>query len=52
MIVVVGGGIRDEKTAAKIVKAGADIIVTGTVVENSFKVEEKIKELVRGVRLV
>jgi len=52
MMVVVGGGIRDEKTAAKIVKAGADIIVTGTVVENSFKVEEKIKELVRGVRLV
>lgn len=51
MMVVVGGGIRDEKTAAKIVKAGADIIVTGTVVENSFKVEEKIKELVRGVRL-
>lgn len=52
MMVVVGGGIRDEKTAAKIVKAGADIIVTGTVVENSFKVEEKIKELVRGVRSV
>jgi len=52
MMVVVGGGIRDEKTAAKIVKAGADIIVTGTVVENSFKVEEKIKELVRGLRSV
>lgn len=52
MLVVVGGGIRDGKTAAKIIKAGADIIVTGTVVENSFKVEEKIKELVEGVRSV
>jgi len=52
MLVVVGGGIRDGKTAAMIIKAGADIIVTGTVVENSFKVEEKIKELVEGVKSV
>jgi phosphoglycerol geranylgeranyltransferase len=49
MILVVGGGIRDGKTAKKIVDAGADIIVTGTVVENSTKVQDKIKELVDGI---
>lgn len=52
LMVIVGGGIRDGKTAAKIAKAGADIIVTGTVVENSSEVEDKIKELVDGVRSV
>ena len=49
LILVVGGGIRDGETARKIVEAGADIIVTGTVVENSSKVEDKIKELVDGI---
>jgi phosphoglycerol geranylgeranyltransferase len=52
LIVIVGGGIRNGKTAAKIVNAGADIIVTGTVVENSSKVKDKIKELVDGIRSV
>lgn len=52
LIVIVGGGIRDGITAAKLVKAGADIIVTGTVVENSSKVEDKIKELVTGINSI
>jgi phosphoglycerol geranylgeranyltransferase len=50
LIVIVGGGIRDGATAAKMAKAGADIVVTGTVVERSSKVEDKIKELVTGIR--
>jgi len=45
---VVGGGIRDEKTARTLVKAGADIIVTGTVVEENT---EKVKEIIKGVHL-
>lgn len=49
LILLVGGGIRDGDTASKIVDAGADIIVTGTVVENSSKVKDKIKELVDGI---
>ncbi len=49
LILVVGGGIRDGKTACKIANAGADIIVTGTVVENNYKVEDKIRELVNGI---
>lgn len=52
LIVIVGGGIRDGETARKITEAGADIIVTGTVVENSSKVEDKIKELVDGINPV
>ncbi len=47
---VVGGGIRDAKTAYKLVKAGADIIVTGTIVEEADDVEEKLREIVDGVR--
>jgi phosphoglycerol geranylgeranyltransferase len=52
LIVIVGGGIRDGNTAAEMAKAGADIIVTGTVVEHSSKVEDKIKELVTGIRSI
>ena len=50
LIVVVGGGIRDGKTAARVAKAGADIVVTGTVVEDCENVRNKIKELVKGVK--
>ena len=47
--VVVGGGIRTSQQAKEMVSAGADILVTGTVVEES-KVREKIRELVEGIR--
>ena len=51
-IVIVGGGIRSGKDAAEVAAAGADIIVTGTVVENSSNIKDKIKELVDGIRSV
>jgi len=35
-LIIVGGGIRDEKTARDKVKSGADIIVTGTIAENDM----------------
>jgi len=40
-ILIVGGGIRDYSKALEIVNAGADIIVTGTVVEE--KIDDAIK---------
>jgi phosphoglycerol geranylgeranyltransferase len=43
---IVGGGIRTGKAASAVVKAGADIIVTGTVVERTNDVEQKIREIV------
>jgi len=47
--VVVGGGIRTSQQVKEMVSAGADILVTGTVVEEC-KVGEKIRELVEGIR--
>jgi phosphoglycerol geranylgeranyltransferase len=45
--VIVGGGIRDEKTAKAKVAAGADIIVTGTIAEQS---REKLKDIVKAIK--
>lgn len=49
MIVLVGGGIRDTKAAYTAAKAGGDIIVTGTVVEDSDDVKAKIQELTGAI---
>jgi len=50
MVIVVGGGIRDGEAAYTVAKAGADIVVTGTIVEETNDVEAKIKEIVSGIR--
>ena len=50
MIVVVGGGIRDGKAAYTAAKAGGDIIVTGTVVEETSDVKAKIEELTGAIK--
>ena len=47
---IVGGGIRRGGQAEKLVEAGADIIVTGTVVEEAGGSESKIRELAEAVR--
>ena len=49
LMVIVGGGIRTAEDAAKIKQAGADIIITGTVVEESSDVYGKIKELTDAI---
>jgi phosphoglycerol geranylgeranyltransferase len=43
--VIVGGGIRSGSDAKKAAAAGADIIITGTIVEDSKDVKKKIEEL-------
>lgn len=48
--IVVGGGIKDAKTAIEKVKAGADIIVTGTIAEESNNLEETIGKIVKGIK--
>lgn len=50
MVIVVGGGIRDAKAAFMAAKAGGDVIVTGTVVEEVDDVQAKIQEIVAGIR--
>ncbi len=50
---IVGGGIRTGEQAREIVKAGADIVVTGTAVEKAGSLERartKLEELNRGIK--
>ena len=47
---IVGGGIRTGEQVKKIAKAGADIIVTGTVLEEN-KARHKIRELVDNMKV-
>lgn len=46
---LVGGGIRDVKTAEQVRMAGADIVVTGTVVENS-NLGNDLRDLIRAAK--
>ena len=48
---IVGGGIKDAKTAAEKAKAGADIIVVGTAFEKA-NVLKKVSEFVKAVKAV
>jgi len=50
LTLIVGGGIRTRKDARRAAKAGADIIVTGTIVEDAENIQEKIREIVKAVR--
>lgn len=47
---VVGGGIRDAKTAKEKVMAGADIIVTGTALEKDEDVKETIGAMIHSLK--
>lgn len=50
LTLVVGGGIKKPTQAKKLVKAGADILVTGTLVEESEDVEREIKHIVQAIK--
>ncbi|KZX16121.1 geranylgeranylglyceryl/heptaprenylglyceryl phosphate synthase [Methanobrevibacter curvatus] len=50
MVLVVGGGIRTAEDAYEVAKSGADVLVTGTVVEETDDVESKIAEIVEAIR--
>ena len=47
---IVGGGIRTGEDARAVKDAGADIIVTGTIVEQARDVEGKIKEITAALK--
>jgi phosphoglycerol geranylgeranyltransferase len=46
---IVGGGIRSRSQALAAASAGADIIVTGNVIENA-EVKSKVAEIVEGIK--
>jgi len=47
---IVGGGIKTGKQARDIVKAGADVIVTGTVTEKGGNLKEKLSAIIASVK--
>lgn len=47
---IVGGGIRDAKTAKLCASAGADMIVTSTIVEEVSDVAAKVSEIVSAIK--
>lgn len=49
-VVIVGGGIRTEEDAKKVAQAGADIIVTGTVVEDAKDIKDTISSIINKIR--
>jgi phosphoglycerol geranylgeranyltransferase len=46
---IVGGGIRSRGQALAAASAGADVIVTGNVVEDTG-VRRKVSEIIEGIR--
>jgi len=48
--VIVGGGIRSPKAAVSAVKAGADIIVTGTLIERSSREIGKVIQSIKKAK--
>ncbi len=49
-ILIVGGGIRNADSAQEIAKAGADIIVIGTMIENDGQWEDKFSSIIQSIR--
>jgi len=47
--VIVGGGIRDSKTAKEKVHAGADIIITGTAIEKDKHFKTTLTDIVSAI---
>lgn len=49
VVLIVGGGIRTPEDAAKVVSSGADIVVTGTLVETSNKLVSDMSSLINSI---
>ena len=49
VILVVGGGIRTPQDASEAVAAGADIVVTGTLVETSNHLMKEMSDLIHSI---
>ena len=49
-ILIVGGGIRSPETAGQLAKAGADVIVVGTMIEKDGDWQQKLSSMVKAMR--
>ncbi len=48
---IVGGGIKSPERAGQVAKAGADIIVIGTMIEEEDNWQEKFSSIVKAIRV-
>jgi phosphoglycerol geranylgeranyltransferase len=51
-VLIVGGGIHDVATASGIARAGADVIVIGTMLEREPNWDEKLSSILKAIRKV
>jgi len=49
---IIGGGIRTPEAAIGIAKAGADIIVTGTVVEDAVNIRSTLEKIIGSIKTI
>ena len=49
--IIVGGGIKSPEIAGQIAKAGADIIVIGTMIEKEGNWQEKFSSIIKAIRV-
>ncbi len=49
--IIVGGGVRTPKLAGEKIKAGANIIVTGTIVEQVDDIEKTVRDIVKAIKV-
>ncbi|RQD88217.1 geranylgeranylglyceryl/heptaprenylglyceryl phosphate synthase [Methanosalsum natronophilum] len=47
---IVGGGIRSPSDSGKCAEAGADMIVTGTIVEETNDIKSKVEEIIKAIK--
>ena len=46
---LIGGGIRDEKTAREKARAGANIIITGTTLEKEKNLKQALSDIIKAI---
>jgi heptaprenylglyceryl phosphate synthase len=46
---LIGGGIRDEKTAREKARAGANIIITGTALEKEKNLKQALSDIIDAI---
>lgn len=47
---IVGGGIKNPETASEVAKAGADVIVVGTMIEKDGQWQQKLSAMIKAMR--
>jgi len=47
---LVGGGLRDGDSVEKAVRAGANVVVTGTAVETGKRIKDKIRAFIKSIK--